>query len=89
VLIIDLCDFAGTVDGKPLWYEPRQVLKKVLRRFDEPGVKPDLAVELEFYLLAAWRGADGAPLAATSWPASKRAKGTAEILGPRSILTCR
>lgn len=61
-----LCEFAGAVDGNPLWYEPRQVLKKVLRRFDEMGITPVLAVELEFYLLAAERGADGAPLAAAS-----------------------
>ena len=61
-----LCEFVGSVDGKPLWYEPRQILKKVVQRFDKLGIKPVLAVELEFYLLAAERGADGAPAAAVS-----------------------
>lgn len=25
-----LCEFIGAADGKPLWYEPRQVLRRVL-----------------------------------------------------------
>jgi glutamine synthetase len=61
-----LCEFAGSVDGKPLWYEPRQVLKKVASRFADLGIKPLLALELEFYLLDPVRGDDGAPIPAAS-----------------------
>ncbi|MDH3219940.1 MAG: glutamine synthetase family protein [Gammaproteobacteria bacterium] len=61
-----LCEFSGAGDGKPLWYEPRQVLKKVLQRFAELNVSPRLAVELEFYLIDAKREDGGAPLAAAS-----------------------
>ena len=61
-----LCEFAGSVDGKPLWYEPRQILKKVVGRFADLGITPVLAVELEFYLLAAERATDGTPSAAAS-----------------------
>jgi glutamine synthetase len=61
-----LCEFRGSVDNAPLWYEPRQVLKKVLQRFESLGLKPRLAVELEFYLLDAKRGDNGAPLPAVS-----------------------
>ena len=61
-----LCEFADAVDGRPLWYEPRQVLKRVMDKFSQLGLRPVLAVELEFYLLSPRRGADGAPLAAAS-----------------------
>jgi glutamine synthetase len=61
-----LCEFAGSDDGKPLWYEPRQVLNKVVQKFSELGLSPRLAVELEFYLLDPVRGDDAAPLAAAS-----------------------
>lgn len=56
-----LCEFASSVDGQPLWYEPRQILKKVIERFAKTGYKPRLAVELEFYLIDAGRAEDGAP----------------------------
>ena len=61
-----MCEFAGAADGKPLWYEPRQVLKSVLARFDEFGVTPRLALELEFYLLDAQRDDYGSPRPANS-----------------------
>ena len=61
-----MCEFAGAVDGKPLWYEPRQVLKSVLARFDELGLTPRLALELEFYLLDAQRDDYGSPRPANS-----------------------
>ena len=61
-----LCEFVSSSDGKPLGYEPRQVLKQVIRKFSELGLTPKLAVELEFYLLAPKRGDDGAPIAAAS-----------------------
>ncbi len=61
-----LCEFRGSVAARPLWYEPRQVLQKVLRRFDSLGLKPRLALELEFYLLDPRRDDAGAPQAALS-----------------------
>ena len=61
-----LCEFVGASDGQPLWYEPRQVLKKVLHRFGELGLSARLAVELEFYLLDGQRDRNGAPVAAVS-----------------------
>ena len=61
-----LCEFAGSVDGKPLWYEPRQVLKAVAARFEELGLTPRLALELEFYLIDPRREAGQAPRPARS-----------------------
>ena len=61
-----LCEFVGSMDGQPLWYEPRQILKKVIDRFAQTGYKPRLAVELEFYLIDAKRSAHGAPQLAVS-----------------------
>ena len=40
---------------------PREVLKRVLAGFDELGLRPVVAVELEFYLLDAELGAGGRP----------------------------
>lgn len=61
-----LCEFRSAADGQPLWYEPRRVLQRVLARFDELGLRPRLALELEFYLLDARRDQQRAPLAAAS-----------------------
>jgi len=61
-----LCEFVDSVDGKPLWYEPRQILKKMLHQFKETGYTPCLAVELEFYLLDTKRSESGTPLPASS-----------------------
>jgi len=61
-----LCEYVGVADGQPLWFEPRQVLKRVLERFAELDLKPLIALELEFYLLNAQRGDDGAPCPARS-----------------------
>lgn len=46
------------LDGKPYYYEPRNVLARVLDRFAGLGLRPMVAFELEFYLLAPDR-ADG------------------------------
>ena len=61
-----LCEFTGSVDGQPLWYEPRHILKLILQRIQQLGYTPCLAVELEFYLLDAKRCADGVPIVASS-----------------------
>lgn len=74
-----LCEFANSVDGQPLWYEPRQVLKKVIGRFSDLGLKPRLALELEFYLLDRLRAGDGAPQPAAS-PRSGRPETSGKVL---------
>ena len=74
-----LCEFAGYRDGKPLWYEPRQVLKKVLQGFSSLGFSPRIALELEFYLLDPRRDDDGAPVAASS-PRSGIAESSGKVL---------
>ncbi len=61
-----LCEFAGARDGAPLWYEPRQVLKRVIKKFAGLDLRPRLAVELEFYLLDPQRDEGGAPRPAAS-----------------------
>ncbi len=40
------------VDGKPIGLSPRNVLKRVVRHFEEQGWTPVVAPEMEFYLVA-------------------------------------
>lgn len=53
-------------DGAPTAAYPRQVLRRVVERFHALGLVPVLAVELEFYLLAAEPGPDGRPQVASN-----------------------
>ncbi|PMR78829.1 glutamine synthetase family protein [Billgrantia endophytica] len=46
-------------DETPFFADPRQVLKRVLNRFQEAGLTPVVAVELEFYLVDRARTAGG------------------------------
>ncbi|MCY4219298.1 MAG: glutamine synthetase family protein [Gammaproteobacteria bacterium] len=39
------------LDGTPYYYEPRNVLRRVLDQFDSLGLRPVVAFEPEFYLL--------------------------------------
>ncbi len=48
-------------DNGPLWHDPRAVLERVVARFDDLGLKPVTAIELEFYLIDPARDDDGAP----------------------------
>ncbi|MDX1512600.1 MAG: glutamine synthetase family protein [Gammaproteobacteria bacterium] len=61
-----LCEYRSARDGGPLWYEPRQVLKRVAARFEELGIRPVVAEELEFYLIDPVRAPGAAPVAASS-----------------------
>lgn len=45
--------------GLPFWYDPRKILGDVVARLHADGLHPVVACELEFYLLAAQRNADG------------------------------
>jgi len=46
-------------DGTPYPYDPRAILAAVAARFAPLGLRPTVAVELEFYLLDPARAADG------------------------------
>jgi len=39
------------LDGAPYYYEPRNVLRRVIDQFDSLGLRPVVALEPEFYLL--------------------------------------
>ncbi len=54
------------LDGTPNDLDPRHVLGAVIDRMAGLGYTPDVAVELEFYLVDAKRGPDGRPLPARS-----------------------
>jgi glutamine synthetase len=43
--------------GLPLWYDPREILRRVVARCRADGLHPVVSCELEFYLVGA--GADG------------------------------
>lgn len=46
-----ICDCAF-MDGQPVDFAPRQVLRRVLSLYEKKGLKPVVAPELEFYLTA-------------------------------------
>ena len=48
-------------DGTPFFADPQHVLRNVLQRFKTLGLRPQVAVELEFYLIDRQRLASGAP----------------------------
>ena len=50
------------LDGEPAWMDPRHVLARVLERFSSMGLKPVIATELEFYLVAPGDGIAPRPL---------------------------
>ncbi|MCW8846891.1 MAG: glutamine synthetase family protein [Gammaproteobacteria bacterium] len=49
------------MDGTPFYGDPRSVLNRVLERFRADGLKPVIALEMEFYLLDRDRDAQGKP----------------------------
>lgn len=61
-----LCQMTRATNGEVFAYEPRQVLRRVLSRFDGLGLTPVLALELEFYLIDRARAPDGRAQAALS-----------------------
>src|ERR1043165_8636837 len=62
--------------NQPCLVDPRQVLARLLARFAKRGLRPMVAVEMEFYLMDRKRGALGEPLPpispATGEPDSSR-----------------
>ncbi|MEM7056585.1 MAG: glutamine synthetase family protein [Pseudomonadota bacterium] len=45
----------------PIWFEPRTVLERVVAHFADLGLKPVVALELEFYLIDRERNGEGGP----------------------------
>ncbi|MCB2127994.1 MAG: glutamine synthetase [Rhodobacteraceae bacterium] len=74
-----LCEMTGAADSEPFWYEPRNVLRGVLGRFQGLGLRPVAALELEFYLIDPARADGGAPLAPAS-PANGRRESRGQVL---------
>jgi len=74
-----LCEMTRSTDLAPFWYEPRQVLRKVIDRFAGTGLRPVLALELEFYLTDIERGAGGEPIACAS-PLTGRRERQGQVL---------
>lgn len=58
--------------GRPHYLDPRQVLARVAKRFGELGLRPVMAIELEFYLLDAKRDKQGRPRLAASPRSGRR-----------------
>jgi glutamine synthetase len=54
------------VHGTPFYYEPRNVLARVVQRFADLELTPVVAFELEFYLIDSERAAAGPPQPPTS-----------------------
>lgn len=48
-------------DGQPLAVDPRYVLKRIISRYEDLGLDPMVATELEFFLFNQGDDADGAP----------------------------
>jgi glutamine synthetase len=56
-MLMRLC----TADGKPLEYDARNALERIIRHFDALGLTPVVALELEFYLIDRARDSAGRP----------------------------
>ncbi len=68
------------LDGTPNDLDPRHVLGSVIDRMVGLGYTPDVAVELEFYLVDAKRGKDGRPRPARS-PVTGETPGDIQVYG--------
>ncbi|MGR3913484.1 MAG: hypothetical protein OD918_02990 [Gammaproteobacteria bacterium] len=71
-VLLTLCG----LDGAPYYFEPRNVLARVLARFDELQLRPVVAFELEFSLLDAAHDGDddGGGLRPAAAPGGRRAR---------------
>jgi glutamine synthetase len=74
-----LCAPEHAVTGKPLWYDPRTVLKRVVERFGDLKLTPVTAVELEFYFISPDRDENGVPQPAAS-PRNGRPEAAGKVL---------
>lgn len=54
-----VCEMTDVTAGKPIWFDPRVILKDVVGACRAAGLNPVVACELEFYLIDPKRGPDG------------------------------
>lgn len=71
---------ADPVGGAPVWFQPRQVLKRVVDRFQAVNLTPVVAVELEFFLIDRDRSGEGGPLPPRS-PRTGRRESSISVYG--------
>lgn len=71
-------------DGAPLYSDPRAILGSVVAKLGELGLKPNIAVELEFYLIDKEPGPDGGPQPAFSRESGYR-QSTTQVLGMEEL----
>ncbi len=71
-------------EGIPFYYEPRNVLRRVLERFAELDLTPVVAFELEFYLLDNAPAPDGSPQLPPA-PSSGRRPTSTQVYGLNEI----
>jgi glutamine synthetase len=71
-------------DGTPYYYEPRNVLRRVVERLDALGLTPVVAFELEFYLIDHKRRPGGAPQPPISPATGRRDEGT-QVYGMKTL----
>ncbi|MCB1366156.1 MAG: glutamine synthetase [Rhodobacteraceae bacterium] len=74
-----LCELTDAVTGKPHDHDPRRVLTLVAERFTGLGLRPVLALELEFYLIDLSRDETGAPIPCAS-PLTGRRERQGQVL---------
>ena len=67
-------------DGSPFFADPRAVLKRVVDRLAADGLRPVVAIELEFYLIDRRRDADGRPQPPRA-PDTGRRQSTTQVYG--------
>lgn len=72
------------VQGVPFYFEPRNVLKRVLEKFQDAGLTPVVAFELEFYLLDAKRQHNGMPKLAPA-PGSGQPPTSTQVYGLNEV----
>ncbi len=71
-------------DGTPYYYEPRNVLRRVVERLEGQGLHPVVAFELEFYLIDHKRRPGGAPQPPISPATGRRDEGT-QVYGMKTL----
>ncbi len=72
------------LDHTPFFADPQQVLESVLQRFEELKLHPQIAVELEFYLIDRTRGPGGEPQPPIS-PATGEREHSTQVYGMNEL----
>lgn len=72
------------LDDTPYFADPQQVLRAALQPFTELGLRPQVAVELEFYLIDHQRTVSGKPQPPLS-PVSGEREGSTQVYGMNEL----